>query len=232
MTPIDQEQWVDSALEMFGRIFGGATAYPKARGVWRDDERGGALVKDEPVVVHCYTTPADIEDSRHLAELGSFCWRMGPRRPPRGGRLGDRRRVLRHPGLRGGGAMKKRLDMEKIARGLGAERRGKVSAKGGYFGAMQVLADVEGTFRVPSGGGRPTDPRWTERRLVPLAPKTLERLEEITSKVREHGGVNVEPMQLAALLLEKTTSQLSGAEVEKLVRPRNRSASARRAQSA
>jgi len=29
------------------------------------------------VVVHCYTTPADIEDSRNLAELGRFCRTMG-----------------------------------------------------------------------------------------------------------------------------------------------------------
>ena len=76
-TPIDQDRWVDAALEMFGRVFGGATAYPKAKGIWRDDERNGALVKDEPVVVHCYMTPADIEDSRNLAELGSFCRTMG-----------------------------------------------------------------------------------------------------------------------------------------------------------
>lgn len=118
--------------------------------------------------------------------------------------------------------MKRRLDMDKIASGLGAERRGKVAARAGYFGAMQLLADVEATFRVPVGGGRPTDPRWTERRLVPLAPQTLERLEQITSRVRERGGVNVEPMQLAALLLEKTARQLSEAEAEKLVRPRRR----------
>jgi hypothetical protein len=72
-TPINQNHWVEAALEVLGRVFGGATAYPKAKGIWRDDERGGALVKDEPVVVHCYTTPADIEDSRNLAELGSFC---------------------------------------------------------------------------------------------------------------------------------------------------------------
>jgi len=118
--------------------------------------------------------------------------------------------------------MKRQLDMEKIARGLGAERRGKVSAKGGYFGAMQLMADVEAKFRVPAGGGRATDPRWTERRLVPLAPKTLARLEEITSKVRERAGVNVEPMQLAALLLEKTARQLSEADAEQLLRPRRR----------
>src|SRR6266446_5395942 len=101
--------------------------------------------------------------------------------------------------------MKTQLNMDKIAKALGAERHGKVRAVGGYFGAMQLLADIEARFRVPTGGGRPTDPAWTERRLLPLAPRTLKRLEELTAKVRKHGGPNVEPMQLAALLLEKTT---------------------------
>lgn len=31
-TPIDQQHWVDAALEMFGHVFGGATAYPRAKG--------------------------------------------------------------------------------------------------------------------------------------------------------------------------------------------------------
>ena len=45
--------------------------------------------------------------------------------------------------------------MDRIAKGLGAERRGKVSATSGYFGAMQLLADVEAKFRVPAAvGGR------------------------------------------------------------------------------
>lgn len=105
--------------------------------------------------------------------------------------------------------MKTQLDMDKIAEALGAERRGKVfGSGGGYVGAMQLLADIEARFRVPASGGRPTDPRWTERRLVPLAPRTLARLEAIAAKVREDQGVNVEPMQLAALLLEKTTASL------------------------
>ena len=117
--------------------------------------------------------------------------------------------------------MKAHLDMDKIAKALGAERRGKVVSSGGYFGAMALLADVEARFRVPSGGGRPTDPAWTERRLLPLAPRTLKKLEEITAKVREH-GMNVEPMQLAALLVEKTAEQLSEREAEALVRPRRR----------
>jgi hypothetical protein len=115
--------------------------------------------------------------------------------------------------------MKTTLDMEKIAKGLGAKRGEKVSAKGGYFGAMHLLADVTARFRVPVGGGRPTDPRWTERRLVPLAPQTLERLEELAATIRKHGSANLEPMQLAGLLLEKTTERLSEEEAEKLLRP-------------
>jgi hypothetical protein len=85
-TPIDQERWVDAALEMFGRVFGGATAYPKAKGIWRDDERDGVLVRDEPIVVHCYTTPGDIEDPENLRDLGSFCRTMG--RDARQGEVG------------------------------------------------------------------------------------------------------------------------------------------------
>ncbi len=118
--------------------------------------------------------------------------------------------------------MKTRLDMDKIAKGLGAERRGAVVSSGGYFGARQLLADIEARFHVPSGGGRPTDPSWTERRLLPLAPRTLKRLEELAAKVREHGGANLEPMQLAALLIEKTTEQLSESEAEELIRPKRR----------
>ena len=115
--------------------------------------------------------------------------------------------------------MKPHLDMNKIAKGLRAQRRGKATASGGYFGAMQVLSDVQARFRVPRGGGRPTDPSWTERRLVPLAPRTLKRLEEITAKVRARGSANLEPMQLAALLLEKTAEQISETEAEGLVSP-------------
>jgi len=85
---------------------------------------------------------------------------------------------------------------------------------------MQLVAEVEARFRVPSGGGRPTDPRWTKRRLVPLAPRTLRRLEELTAKVRERGSANLEPMQLAALLLEKTTELISETEAEGLVSSR------------
>lgn len=40
------------------------------------------------------------------------------------------------------------LDMERIAKELGAERGGKVSAHGGYFGALQLAAEVASRSRV------------------------------------------------------------------------------------
>src|SRR3979409_1685106 len=83
---VDQSFLVDSALTMFGRVFGGATAFPKAKGVWRDDERDGALVVDEPIVVHCYTTPGEISDPANLAEMASFCRLLG--REARQGEVG------------------------------------------------------------------------------------------------------------------------------------------------
>src|SRR5215208_6453289 len=115
--------------------------------------------------------------------------------------------------------MKTRLNMNKIAAGLGAERRGRVSSSGGYFGSVQLRAEIDARFRVPAGGGRATDPQWTERRLVPLARRTLERLEDLAARVSKTGDVAIQPMQLAALLLEKTTKQLSEGDARDLVRP-------------
>ena len=89
------------------------------------------------------------------------------------------------------------LDMERIAKELGAERRGKISPRGGYFGALQLAAEVAARFRVPEGGGRATDPSWSEQRLVRLSPKTLEQLEQLAEQA------HASPMQVAALLLER-----------------------------
>jgi hypothetical protein len=86
ITAINQEYWVAESLETLGQLFGGATAFPRAKGVWCDDERGGGLVKDEPVVIHCYTTPEDLADPDRLSRLGSFCRRMG--REARQGEVG------------------------------------------------------------------------------------------------------------------------------------------------
>src|SRR2546425_12360900 len=87
---------------------------------------------------------------------------------------------------------------------------------------MHLVADIEARLLVPAGGGRRTDPQGTEPRLIPVAVRTLERLEKLTARVREHAGVNIEPIQLAALLLEKTTERLSKDDAEKLLASRRR----------
>src|SRR4051794_18157668 len=72
---IDQDFWVKEALETLGRLFGGATAYPRGRGVWRDDAQQGKLLFDEPVVIQCYTSEELLE--RQADALKAFLVRMG-----------------------------------------------------------------------------------------------------------------------------------------------------------
>ncbi len=73
--PIDQGYWVEGALNALGTLFGGATAFPQGKGVWRDDAQGGKLLFDEPVVIQCYTSEQAIEG--RADELRSFLHRMG-----------------------------------------------------------------------------------------------------------------------------------------------------------
>src|SRR5918994_5542064 len=102
--------------------------------------------------------------------------------------------------------MSTNLDREQIAKDLGAERRGKVVSQGGYFGAVQLAAEVAARFRVPEGGGRPTDPSWNEQRLVRLSTTTLEQLEKLAEKA------HASPMQVAALLLEQAVRSAASQE--------------------
>ena len=97
-----------------------------------------------------------------------------------------------------------KLNMDKIAKALGATRRGEARATSGHFGAVALAADVQARFRAPVSGGRSTDPTWTEKRLVPLAPETLKRLERLAELLGEK-GVSVGALQVAALLLERAT---------------------------
>ena len=73
--PIEQGHWVNEALAVLGRCFGGATAFPQGRGVWRDDAQGGKLLFDEPVVIQCYTSEEALEG--HATELREFLVRLG-----------------------------------------------------------------------------------------------------------------------------------------------------------
>ncbi len=73
--PIAQAAWVDEALTVLGRCFGGATAFPQGRGVWRDDASGGDLLYDDPVIIECYTTEEALDE--HCKDLHRFLVTMG-----------------------------------------------------------------------------------------------------------------------------------------------------------
>jgi hypothetical protein len=83
--PIDQEFWVNEVLHTLGRLFRGATAYPRGKGVWRDDQSGGTLLTEEPTIVFTYAASADVGNSS-LADLYQTLSRMG--REARQGEIG------------------------------------------------------------------------------------------------------------------------------------------------
>jgi hypothetical protein len=72
---IDQDYWVNEALSILGQLFGGATAFPQGKGVWRDDAQGGRLLFDEPVVIQCYTSEQALEEQAEA--LRAFLHRLG-----------------------------------------------------------------------------------------------------------------------------------------------------------
>ncbi|MGA2498384.1 MAG: hypothetical protein ABSH20_11620 [Tepidisphaeraceae bacterium] len=73
----NQDEWKRNAMEFFGTTYGGATAMPRAEGIWRDDENGGALVPDFPILLHCYMTEEHASDKKLQAKVGAFCKKMG-----------------------------------------------------------------------------------------------------------------------------------------------------------
>lgn len=127
----------------------------------------------------------------------------------------DMNRVAKTLGVPRGS--EERVDIRKVARSLGTESAGTVAAEAGYFGALQLADEVRARLQKPATGGRSTDPGWTERRLLPLKPETLERLSRIAASIKARSGVEVHPLQVAAILLERDTESLTTEETSKLI---------------
>ena len=81
---IDQRYWVKETLNVLGTLFGGATAFPRGQGIWRDDAQGGRLLFDNPVVIQCDTSEHLIDEK--MPVLRDFLLRMG--REARQGAIG------------------------------------------------------------------------------------------------------------------------------------------------
>lgn len=76
----------------------------------------------------------------------------------------------------------------------------------GPLDLLQLRAELGG--RLQSSGGRPSDPEWSIRRLVPFKKNAWEKLELLAEQCRSTGQ-SVSPSQLAALLIERGLQRLT-----------------------
>ena len=107
----------------------------------------------------------------------------------------------------------RRLDQRELARNLRSRVRGRVAARPGYFGALQLAEQVRRRFKRPAGGGRARDPQWTTKRLMPVRPETLTRLEVLAEEVSRLVHHRVEPLQVAAVLVERNLEEFTDQEL-------------------
>lgn len=70
----------------------------------------------------------------------------------------------------------------------------------GPLGMLAIASML--TDRLVSSGGRPTDPSWTVRRLVPFRAETWNRLTAEASRLSTPSR-RLTPAQLAAILIER-----------------------------
>lgn len=68
-----------------GKTFRGATAFPRGRGVWRDDATAGRLLEEQTVMIVSYVDPK-LLTSATLRSLREFLHRFG--RETRQGEVG------------------------------------------------------------------------------------------------------------------------------------------------
>jgi len=102
---------------------------------------------------------------------------------------------------------------DRFAQALGASHTQELPQKSaqGPLGLLQLREQVQ--HRLVSSGGRPTDPSWTMKRVVPFQPTHWEELERF-ARVLSEGGRTVSPAQLAALLIEQQLGELEKDEEE------------------
>lgn len=120
-------------------------------------------------------------------------------------------------------------NVERLAEKLGAEVKGKVpDYSAGAFGVASLAEALRERLEPSSGKrpGRPTNPDWTRRPKVPMAPETEARLRQLADLLSDDRR-KVSPMQVAAEILERGTAsyfaQGSGRPAKKMgpAPPRN-----------
>lgn len=121
-----------------------------------------------------------------------------------------------HAATRKTSHQKRRVEARRpadFAAALGASRSFSVLNKPhGTFGVAALLHEIQS--RLVSRGGRPSDPGPTIRRLVPIRRQVWRNLKAQADLLSAHGK-RVSPAQLAAMLVEKSVSELKNAQTGK-----------------
>lgn len=102
--------------------------------------------------------------------------------------------------------------IDEFAEELGADRVIPLNLpkSRGPLDLLHLLTEVKQRLR--SAGGRPSDPLWTVKRLVPFKAQSWKELEELTERF-EKEGQHVSPAQVAAILIEHGLKDLLGKEL-------------------
>ena len=100
---------------------------------------------------------------------------------------------------------------KRVTKALGAERSFPLDGlpSQGPLDLLQLQAELGRRLR--SSGGRPTDPEWSVRRVIPFKKEGWRELERLAERCRDHGQT-VSPSQLAALLIERGLKDLKRAQ--------------------
>lgn len=98
--------------------------------------------------------------------------------------------------------MPARENGDEIAKALGASRvfTLKKNRSGGPLDWLQLTQILQD--RLVSTGGRPSDPDWDTKRLVPFRSRTWKRLTQEAEAISIRGR-KVGPAQLAAIMIEE-----------------------------
>lgn len=70
----DQEQWAESALELFADLYGGATAFKSFAGIFKSET--GTYLRDRPILIESYVPDESARDVSKATELFAFARRM------------------------------------------------------------------------------------------------------------------------------------------------------------
>lgn len=99
--------------------------------------------------------------------------------------------------------MPKKID--RVGKILGATKQ--MSLKTRASGPLELIRLREEIgARLSSRGGRPSDPKWNLRRVIPLKEETWKFLRQQSGKLR------VSPGHLAAILLEREIAHLKSTD--------------------